>query len=544
MATPGSRHRRRRVRLAGLGLVGVLALVATACDGGANSAARGGGASEAAAASDPGAASPSPTSSPATTPPSAPSPPSSTPVTPPGSSSGNVTKSGSSEPSGASGASGASSDTTLTPAPTQPAGPPSPASPSSPSTPSEPPADETAGPAGPGAAWRNALAGDLAQWSSTPACSSQAAAPIASAAAPVRYVAVTEGPSGRPEAHSFTVTSAADKSAQLEALAQTSGPVTSFEVDTGVQEVTIDDPVYKGPPSSSFGPQWQIDKVKYETAWGVGLAQGAGVRVAIVDSGVQADHEDLGRTESGGAVAPGADFLSSSVPGDERTDSGSHGTHVAGIVGARDNTIGGIGGAPKVTIVPVRVLNGGSGSIANVTSGILWAADPALGDADVINLSLGSSQCSETLFDALQFAVSKGATIVAAAGNCSCTTERLYPAAFSTMLSGVIAVASTDINNLHSSFSNVNDYLTISAPGTGIWSTIPANGYGLKSGTSMASPGVAAVAALVKAKCPGISPAKVRTQLTSNAQALGAANQFGAGLVRADLAVGAACPAP
>jgi len=354
-------------------------------------------------------------------------------------------------------------------------------------------------------------------------------------------VAVTEDASGTPESHSFTVTSAADKSAQLEALAQSSGTVVSFEVDTGVQDVAIDDPVYKGPPSSSFGPQWQIDKVKYETAWGAGLAQGGGVRVAVVDSGVQADHEDLGRTESGGAVAPGKNFLSASVPGDERTDSGSHGTHVAGIIGARDNTIGGIGGAPKVTIVPVRVLNGSSGSIANVNSGIIWAADPSSGNAKVINLSLGSSQCSETLFDALQFAVSQGATIVAAAGNCSCTTERLYPAAFSTNLPGVIAVASTDINNNHSSFSNVNDYLTISAPGTAIWSTIPSNGYGLKSGTSMASPSVAAVAALVKAKCTSYTPAQVRTRLTSTAQFLGASNIFGAGLVRADLAVAPAC---
>ena len=128
--------------------------------------------------------------------------------------------------------------------------------------------------------------------------------------------------------------------------------------------------------------------------------QGAGVRVAIVDSGVQADHSDLGRTETGGAVAPGADFLTASVIGDERTDSGSHGTHVAGIVGRTNNAIGGIGGAPKATIVPVRVLNGGSGSIANVTSGIVWAADPSFGNADIINLSLGSSQCSETLYAA------------------------------------------------------------------------------------------------------------------------------------------------
>jgi subtilisin family serine protease len=422
-----------------------------------------------------------------------------------------------------------------------PSEPPSELPSSEPSSPSSPPADGAAGPGGPGAAWRSALASDLGQWSSSPVCASQRAAPPASASAPVTYVAITEGPWGRTEAHTLTVTSAADKSAQLDALATTSGAVVSFEVDTGVQEVAIDDPVYLGPPTSSSGPQYWVDTVRYETAWGAGLAQGSFTRIAIVDSGVQADHPDLGRTENGGAVAPGADFLNASVIGDERTDSGSHGTHVAGIAGARDNTIGGIGGAPKATIVPVRVLNGGSGSIANVANGIIWAANPSLGDADVINLSLGSSQCSETLFDALQFALSFNVTIVAAAGNCSCTTERLYPAAFSANLTGVIAVASTDVNNQHSPFSNVNDYLTISAPGSAIWSTIPATGYGLKSGTSMASPAVAAVVALLKAKCTAYTPARVRNRLTSTAQPLGSSTIFGAGLVRADLAVAPAC---
>ena len=533
MASRGSRHRRGRIRLVG-GLLGVLALVATACDGGTNSAARHPSGSDAAAASEPSTVTP-PTTAGTSTPPATTGSTGATGSTrSTGSTSGTASPAGAPSPAGASGTPAGDESTSPTTV-----GPPAPIAPSSPDA----PADGAAGPGGPGAAWRNALAGDLGQWSATPVCSSQSAAPPASATAPVQYVAITEGLSGRPEAHTLTVTSSADKSAQLEALAQTSGTVVSFEVDTGVREIAIDDPVYLGPPASSSGPQYQIDKVKYETAWGAGLAQGAGVRVAVIDSGVQADHSDLGRTETGGGVAPGADFLAASVVGDERTDSGSHGTHVAGIIGARDNSIGGIGGAPKATIVPVRVLNGGSGSIANVTAGIMWAADPALGNADVINMSLGSSQCSETLFDALVYANSQGATVVAAAGNCppDCFPDRLYPAAFSTSLSGVIAVASTDVNNLHSSFSILGDYLTISAPGSSIWSTVPTNGYGLKSGTSMSTPGVAAVIALLKAKCPNYTPAQVRTRLTSTAQALGASNLFGAGLVRADLAVAPAC---
>jgi subtilisin family serine protease len=164
------------------------------------------------------------------------------------------------------------------------------------------------------------------------------------------------------------------------------------------------------------------------------------------------------------------------------------------------------------------------------------------GNADVINLSLGSSQCSETLYQALFYAVHDAhVTVVAAAGNCSCTTERLYPAAFSNNLVGVMAVASTDSNDQHSSFSNVNDYLTISAPGSVIWSSVPATGYGILSGTSMSTPAVVAVVALLKAKCPSYTPAQVQQRLTSTAQVLGAANVFGAGLVRADNALAPAC---
>ena len=369
-------------------------------------------------------------------------------------------------------------------------------------------------------------------------------AEVASAEAPVDYVAVTDGSDG-PRVRTFTATSESDRNAELDRIAARNETVVTVEADSTVHAVAIDDPVYLGPPASSSGPQWWVDRVGFEGAWGGGLAQGSGVRVAVVDSGVQADHVDLGRKETGGNVAAGVDELPASVAGDERTDSGNHGTHVAGIIAAMDNSIGGIGGAPDATIVPARALNGGSGTVSDVVAAILWAANPAQGDADVINLSVGGP-CSDAIYEALQYAVGQGVTVVAAAGNCGCTTERLYPAAFADQLDGVIAVAATTMGNGHAFYSNVNSYVTIAAPGDQITSTMPEGnaGYGIKSGTSMASPMVAATAALLKAKCPMYTPAQVRNRLTSTAQDLGPAGRdpsFGAGLVRADLALGGAC---
>jgi subtilisin family serine protease len=376
----------------------------------------------------------------------------------------------------------------------------------------------------------------------TSVCSTLGAAepePAPSPAAPVAYVATVEKPDGTLSAETFVAESPHDKAAALDAIEATTGDVVAVEPDQPVQTLVIDDPQYAGAPG-----QWWIDRVGFEAAWGPALAQGAGVRVAIVDTGVQADHPDLGRAETGGNVVAGSDQLDASVVGDERTDTGSHGTHVAGIAGALDNTIGGIGGAPRITIVPVRVLNGDGGAMSAVIAGVLWAADPAGGDADVINLSLGSTGCSEGLYAALEYAVSQGVTVTIAAGNCGCTTQRLYPAAFSPLLDGVIAVAATTSTDTRASFSNIGDYVTIAAPGSAILSTIPANGYGTKNGTSMAAPVVAATAALVKAKCPAYTPAQIQQRLVATSEDLGAPGwdtSFGAGLVRADRAVAAAC---
>ena len=225
MATRGSRHRRRRLRLVGVGLLGCWRSSpppATAAPTPPPAARRG---PTPPTPSDASAAPPVPARGRPQRPPRRrrrppPRPPHRRRATPPPS--GTPSRSG---PSAGSGDAEPTSPDLRSARSERP----SPSAPdASPSSPRRPPADGTVGGGGPGAAWRSALASDLAQWSTTPACASQNAAPPASATAPVQYVVITEGSSGRPEAHTLTVTSAADKSAQLEELASTSGTVVAL----------------------------------------------------------------------------------------------------------------------------------------------------------------------------------------------------------------------------------------------------------------------------------------------------------------------------
>lgn len=309
------------------------------------------------------------------------------------------------------------------------------------------------------------------------------------------YEAVVDSATGGTEYVSFEAASDAEINEQIAEIEATTGRVTEVgeQVEVGLLDVAPDDD-----PRYSGGQQKvALDQAKFNVAWG-NDEDGDGIVVAVVDTGVQGDHSDLA-----GNVLPGADFVSSS--GGTCVDPNSHGSHVAGIVGQVDNTIGGIGGAPGVNVLPVRVLNeSGSGSSTMVGSGIRWAADNG---AHVINLSLGGS-ASPAIADAVDYAVSRGATVVAAAGNCG-DPNRLagcsgfnadsFPAA----LPNVIAVGAVNTGQAtRAPFSNSNTYVDITAPGTDIDSTVPASSYATKSGTSMATPFVSAVAALILRDCP------------------------------------------
>lgn len=256
-------------------------------------------------------------------------------------------------------------------------------------------------------------------------------------------------------------------------------------------------------------PDADVDAVE---AWGV--ATGAGVRVAVLDTGVATDNPDITPK-----VVSSRNFSGAAT----QEDYYGHGTHVAGIVAAVHNSAGVAGVCPACSIVDVKVLNdSGSGSTSSVANGIAWAAGP--GNADIINMSLGQRVSSRTLESAVNQAWNAGVVIVAAAGNGG-SQAKIYPGAYP----NVIAVAATDNNDAKASFSSYGaKWVDVAAPGVSIYSTFPnhnfaleskdrAEGYDIASGTSMASPVVAGVAALALSSHPAASNAAVRAIVESTA---------------------------
>jgi len=327
---------------------------------------------------------------------------------------------------------------------------------------------------------------------------------IQQASAEDRYVAVVDdaGPSA-PDIVPFRATSEQEKQREVAEL-EKNGDVISVEPDAPVSAVAVnpgDDPDY----GSQYGLQSAPAKgADFPTAWAANF-DGSGPVIAIVDSGVTATHEDLA-----GKVLPGADFVTSSGAC-AGVDPNGHGTHVAGIAAAADNQVGGLGGAPRAAILPVKVLNAqGSGLNSTVANGIVWATDNG---ADVINLSLGGTTQSSAMLNAVAWATNHNVVVVAAAGNDG-TATTIYPAAYDNQ--GAIAVASTDQNGNKSSFSNYGASVDVAAPGSGIISTLNNGGYGSKSGTSMATPFVAALTALIQQQCGSLSPFTIRQILQAS----------------------------
>jgi subtilisin family serine protease len=295
----------------------------------------------------------------------------------------------------------------------------------------------------------------------------------------------------------------------------------SVEADVRVHAAAVSTSA-TDPNDEFYGLQWALAAMHSVPSWAI--SRGAGVTVAVVDTGVDASHPDLI-----GQVLTGYDF----VDGDTTTQDGyGHGTHVAGIIAARaNNQIGVAGVAPDSRILPVRVLDdSGSGYLSDVAAGIVYAADH---NARVINLSLGAPSGATTLADAVTYARGKGALVVCAAGN-DAASQLLYPAAYD----GCESVAATDQSDQLASFSNGGPGLDVSAPGVDIASTYPGDNYVYESGTSMAAPMVSAVLAQLIAM--GTSPAVALADLHASALDLGAPGydlRFGAGRIDALAAV-------
>jgi hypothetical protein len=254
--------------------------------------------------------------------------------------------------------------------------------------------------------------------------------------------------------------------------------------------------------------------------------RGATVKVCILDTGMQLNHPDLYLNYRGGR-----DFVNND---NDPSDDNGHGTHVAGTIAALMNGAGVLGAAPQVELYIYKVLGAnGSGSFSNVIAALQECV--AVG-GKVTNNSYGtSSNPGSTVQAAFDNAAAAGVVHIASAGNSGAGTNTVgFPAQFSS----VMAVAATDSADNRASFSSTGPAVEIAAPGVAIPSTYLNNGYASMSGTSMASPHVAGVAALVIG-CGVTSPAAVRQRIRETALDLGASGvdpSFGSGLVRADLA--------
>lgn len=329
-----------------------------------------------------------------------------------------------------------------------------------------------------------------------------------------------------------------------------------------------------------YSRQWSLPLIQTPLAWQTAPNTGGDIGIAVMDTGVFRSpptasgdwHPDLDANVeliSGQTM----DFVSGDLdidqedngqrdtnpadPGDGKTRSSNfHGTHVAGIAAAADNTLGIVGVSPGATIYPVRVLGrDGVGSSADLIAALNWAA--GRNEIDVINLSLGGLGPSTSLKQAVDAAWNSGKLIVAAAGNQN-TDEPTYPAAYP----NVIGVGAVDGGSVRASYSNVGQSVDVVAPGgdasrdanqdgtadviVSTWGRDDTGtfepGYAGLQGTSMAAPHVAGVYALMKAEFPDLTPTGFRSFLINGdlTDDVGPAFEYGAGQINALAAMDAA----
>ncbi|MGE0610279.1 MAG: S8 family peptidase [Pirellulales bacterium] len=245
---------------------------------------------------------------------------------------------------------------------------------------------------------------------------------------------------------------------------------------------------------------WSLNLYRVPQAWK--QSRGRGVKVAVLDTGIDADHPDLGD-----AIEAARDFTASRGGPIDRN---GHGTHVAGTIAARQNDVGVVGVAPDCRLIVAKVLgDDGSGSDAAIARGIGWAVESG---ADILSMSFGSRQPSTAIYRALQQAVDQGRFVICAAGNDGRPNSVNYPA----RLPMAVAVSAVDRNGQISPFSSRGPEVDIAAPGQDIVSTWLNGSYAKLSGTSMAAPFVSGVVALTLAKhrhSGGKTPFRTQTDL-------------------------------
>lgn len=374
------------------------------------------------------------------------------------------------------------------------------------------------------------------------------------------------------------------------------GAIQSGAADAVIEQAPVrtmeaDEQAITTTPTDTFYPyiQWAPQSVSAPAAWAAGYT-GAGVRVAVIDGGVYGDHIDLaGRVDTAAARS----FATGSTCAEQwNCDTGTfwHGTHVSGIIAAPANGIGVVGIAPDATIVPVKALHGGSGSFGSVIAAIVYAASE--GRADIINMSLGAvfnrdgrdaAELTSALNRAVNFAGAQGTLVISSAGNGALDIDHTGNVIVTPAQSGNgLAVsatgpfgfgyAATDFSRF-SSYSNWgNSLVSLAGPGGDFaWPTnenctkttatgapvtrpcwvfdmvlstargsTPSGAYSWAAGTSMSAPAVAAVAALIKQKHPGISVGALKNALMNSAVDTGKPGHdpyYGRGYVNAARAI-------
>ncbi len=284
---------------------------------------------------------------------------------------------------------------------------------------------------------------------------------------------------------------------------------------------------------------WGVNRIDADLVWDInrdlvldaGANAGAGVNVAVLDTGIDLDHPDLQANIKGG--------INTINPLNSADDDNGHGTHVAGIIAGADNKLGVLGVAPQASLYAVKVLSRtGSGYISDIIEGLQWSIDNGI---QVVNMSFGTTSNIQSFHDAILAASNKGIVLVAAAGNSGPYDNTvLYPAKYTE----VIAVSTTDKYDTIASWSSRGSEVELAAPGVSIYSTYKGGGYATLSGTSMACPHVVGTAALVFASGRATDSDgkyglanEVRKILQQTADDLGAVRKdkyYGYGLVDAE----------
>jgi len=244
------------------------------------------------------------------------------------------------------------------------------------------------------------------------------------------------------------------------------------------------------PNDAAYPNQWHLPRINAPQAWEI--TQGsAGAVIAILDSGIEATHPDLA-----GKLVPGYNTYANS---NDTSDAYGHGTMVAGVAGALTNNGQGISAVAGASpLMPVRVTDtAGRASSASIANGIIWASDHG---ARVVNISFNGVAANTTIRTAAEYAYNRGTLVVAASGNCACvepTPDNPF----------ILSVSATDESDSPAYFSSTGPFVDLSAPGTNIMTTAKFGLYTTDSGTSLASPMVAGVAALLFAANPRLTPA-------------------------------------